>query len=96
MRQQPPLWRSQTASQEQKENIALKNIADHKNDISRHRQEHEPPKTPPGYWTIGFPDTQEAEHINKQAEEVHQYKQKVAATGSGSVPHHIYKCSVLE
>lgn len=45
----------------------LKGVMSHRNEISRHRQEQELPKTPPGYWDIGFPDTQEAELINKQA-----------------------------
>ncbi|OZJ01460.1 hypothetical protein BZG36_05476, partial [Bifiguratus adelaidae] len=32
--------------------------------ISRHRHWHEPPQTPPGYWKVGFPDTQEIQEWN--------------------------------
>ncbi|KAG6827987.1 hypothetical protein H0H92_009751 [Tricholoma furcatifolium] len=49
-------------------------IASHKQAISRHRHQWERPKTPPGYWNIGFPDTQEAEAINKEAKEMHRRK----------------------
>jgi hypothetical protein len=33
-------------------------------------------QTPPGYWNIGFPDTQEAREINEKAEEMHRRKLK--------------------
>ncbi|KZT64437.1 hypothetical protein DAEQUDRAFT_769724 [Daedalea quercina L-15889] len=49
-------------------------IADHVQQISRHRQQWERPKTPPGYWEIAFPDTQETAAINQQAKEMHEQK----------------------
>ena len=49
-------------------------IAQHKKDISRHRHHWERSKTPPGYWNIGFPSTQEALDINEQAKEMHREK----------------------
>ena len=49
-------------------------IAAHKQRISRHRQQWERPKTPPGYWEIAFPDTQEVAAINERAREMHEQK----------------------
>ncbi|KAG6910336.1 hypothetical protein DXG01_011404 [Tephrocybe rancida] len=49
-------------------------IDSHRQAISRHRHHWERPKTPPGYWNIGFPDTQEADDINERAKEMHRRK----------------------
>ncbi|KXN81962.1 hypothetical protein AN958_03370 [Leucoagaricus sp. SymC.cos] len=49
-------------------------IESHKKLISRHRQNWARARTPPGYWNIGFPDTQEVREINERAEEMHQRK----------------------
>ncbi|KAH9936697.1 hypothetical protein B0H21DRAFT_60883 [Amylocystis lapponica] len=49
-------------------------VAEHKQEISRHRAQWEPGKTPPQYWNIGFPDTQEVAVINARAEEMHAQK----------------------
>jgi hypothetical protein len=49
-------------------------ITSHKKAISRHRHHWERPRTPPGYWNIGFPDTQEAADINERAREMHRRK----------------------
>lgn len=49
-------------------------IAAHKKQISRHRHRWEAPKTPPGYWDISFPDTQEVDEINRQADAMHARK----------------------
>lgn len=49
-------------------------IAEHKKAISRHRQNWERAKTPPGYWDIGFPDTQEVGNINEKARAMHKRK----------------------
>ncbi|KAK2463960.1 hypothetical protein APHAL10511_004011 [Amanita phalloides] len=51
-------------------------LEDHKKLISRHRHHWARGITPPGYWDIGFPDTQEAAKINKKAEEMHHKKQQ--------------------
>ncbi|KAL1743354.1 DNA repair protein endonuclease SAE2/CtIP C-terminus-domain-containing protein [Schizophyllum fasciatum] len=49
-------------------------IQAHRQAISRHRERWERAKTPPGYWEIGFPSTQEAEDINERAREMHREK----------------------
>ncbi|KIJ60658.1 hypothetical protein HYDPIDRAFT_98424, partial [Hydnomerulius pinastri MD-312] len=49
-------------------------IEQHKQRISRHRHHWHRAKTPPGYWDIGFPDTQEASDINRRAAEMHKRK----------------------
>ncbi|KDR79382.1 hypothetical protein GALMADRAFT_243412 [Galerina marginata CBS 339.88] len=46
----------------------------HKKAISRHRHAWARATTPPGYWNIGFPDTQEVGDINDQAKEIHKRK----------------------
>ena len=44
--------------------------------ISRHRHIFERALTPPDYWTIGFPTTQDAEDINQRARDMHEKKRK--------------------
>jgi hypothetical protein len=51
-----------------------KEIEKHKQEISRHRHHWAPPSTPPKYWSIGFPDTQEVREINREAEEIIEAK----------------------
>ncbi|KAF8227220.1 hypothetical protein L208DRAFT_1433702 [Tricholoma matsutake] len=51
-------------------------ITSHKQAISRHRHQWERAHTPPGYWNIGFPDTQEAADINERAREMHRRKRE--------------------
>lgn len=62
-------------------------IEGHKKDISRHRYTWDRPKTPPAYWNIGFPSTQEAKEINAKAERMHQEKveglEREVASGTG-------------
>ena len=56
---------------------SVKNQAEidlHRKQVSRHRQNWARAQTPPGYWSIGFPSTQEARDINEKAEEMHQRK----------------------
>ena len=76
-----PLWRTPTkrkapynlhASDNNKENTD--EVEEHKQLISRHRHHWHRPKTPPGYWDIGFPDTQEVLDINRRAAEMHKRK----------------------
>ncbi|KAG9318272.1 DNA repair protein endonuclease SAE2/CtIP C-terminus-domain-containing protein [Chiua virens] len=79
-----PLWRSPTkrkshdshhylhTSDNDKENTD--DVEEHKQLISRHRHHWHRPKTPPGYWDIGFPDTQEVLDINRRAAEMHKRK----------------------
>ncbi|KAI0337703.1 hypothetical protein BDW22DRAFT_1383329 [Trametopsis cervina] len=83
---QPPLWRSPpTTPQKRSRYIEDEEMefevdanetatASHMRKISRHRRRWEAPKTPPGYWDIGFPDTQQTERINERAREMHAQK----------------------
>jgi hypothetical protein len=57
-------------------NVTEGDIAMHREKISRHRYIWERAKTPPGYWNIGFPTTQEAVGINAEAQEMHRNKRK--------------------
>ncbi|KAF8136103.1 DNA repair protein endonuclease SAE2/CtIP C-terminus-domain-containing protein [Boletus edulis] len=75
-----PLWRTPTKRKtpcnlhplDNKENTD--EVEEHKQRISRHRHHWHRPKTPPGYWDIGFPDTQEVLDINRRAAEMHKRK----------------------
>ncbi|KAH9974510.1 hypothetical protein BJV74DRAFT_863381 [Russula compacta] len=51
----------------------------HRQAVSRHRAQWERPPTPPGYWEIGFPDTQAVEKINEQAADMHRQKRAAVA-----------------
>ena len=46
----------------------------HKKAISRHRHAWARATTPPGYWDIGFPNTQAVVDINEQAKQMHKRK----------------------
>lgn len=48
----------------------------HKKEISKHRQQWAAPKTPPGYWDISFPDTQQVAEINRKAAEMEAEKEQ--------------------
>jgi len=55
----------------------------HRQAIGRHRQQWSGPRTPPDFWEIGFPDTQQVADINNRAEEMHRRKrQQVEAEAS--------------
>ncbi|EGN94222.1 hypothetical protein SERLA73DRAFT_115178 [Serpula lacrymans var. lacrymans S7.3] len=56
------------------EQVQEEEITRHKQAISRHRHHWYRPKTPPGYWDIGFPDTQEASDINRRARDMIRQK----------------------
>ncbi|PIL29177.1 hypothetical protein GSI_09226 [Ganoderma sinense ZZ0214-1] len=89
-RPKAPMWRSPESSPSKKpvrisfedggdvenETTAIKH---HKNAISRHRQQWERAKTPPGYWNIGFPSTQEVAAMNAEAARMHERKRAVVA-----------------
>jgi len=49
-------------------------VSAHRQAVSRHRAQWERAPTPPGYWDIGFPDTQAVENINERAAELHRNK----------------------
>ncbi|KAF9007546.1 DNA repair protein endonuclease SAE2/CtIP C-terminus-domain-containing protein [Cyathus striatus] len=62
-------------------------VASHKAAISRHRQTWARAATPPNYWNIGFPDTQEVADINERANVMHRKKleqvEREADSGEG-------------
>ena len=64
-----------------------RDIESHKKAISRHRHAWARATTPPGYWDIGFPDTQAVVDINEQAKQMHKRKKaeiaKEAENGVG-------------
>ncbi|KZV94083.1 hypothetical protein EXIGLDRAFT_612130, partial [Exidia glandulosa HHB12029] len=62
-------------------------IAAHKNEISRHRHQWAPAETPPDYWHIGFPTTQEVEEINRKAAIIHEQKLVNVAAEARCVVH---------
>ncbi|KAI5123623.1 hypothetical protein M0805_003437 [Coniferiporia weirii] len=75
----PPVWKSPIANQILED--PHRGIGEiHKKRISRHRHQWAPPTTPPGYWNIGFPTTQEAADINKKAEDIHANKRRRVET----------------
>lgn len=49
----------------------------HQKAISRHRVYHAAPETPPDYWEVGFPSTQQTKKINESAERIHERKERV-------------------
>ncbi|KAI6118741.1 DNA repair protein endonuclease SAE2/CtIP C-terminus-domain-containing protein [Pisolithus croceorrhizus] len=78
---QRPLWRSPkrkrnaySHSDDDKDKENADDIDQHKHRVSRHRHHWHRPKTPPAYWEIGFPDTQEASDINRRAAAMHEKK----------------------
>jgi hypothetical protein len=46
-------------------------IEQHRGEVSRHRARWARAETPPAYWAIAFPDTQQVEHINAEASGMH-------------------------
>lgn len=69
MKLKPPLWRTPKKNQKVKER---ESIYQYMPNIAHHQIQPELPQTPPGYWNIGFPDTQEIELINRQAQSLHK------------------------
>ncbi|TXT04417.1 uncharacterized protein COLE_07236 [Cutaneotrichosporon oleaginosum] len=45
-------------------------IEDHQKRVSRHREVWRRPPTPPDFWKIAFPTTQEVEDVNRRADEM--------------------------
>ncbi|KAJ7071259.1 hypothetical protein C8F01DRAFT_1109757 [Mycena amicta] len=62
-RLQAPLWRSPSSPPPS----AAEHICARKQQISRHRAQWGPSRTPPGFWDIGFPDTIKVNKINAEA-----------------------------
>ncbi|KAI4524955.1 hypothetical protein K525DRAFT_235131 [Schizophyllum commune Loenen D] len=89
-RPQGPLWRSPSRSPRKhrpecqhhqgnhdQEERRDEEVQAHRQAISRHRQQWARAKTPPGYWEIGFPSTQEVTDMNERAREMHRDKLRV-------------------
>ncbi|WWC72059.1 uncharacterized protein I206_106019 [Kwoniella pini CBS 10737] len=70
---QAPKWRDERIEKDQ-ENDA-QGIQDHQNLVSRHRETWVRAPTPPGFWKIGFPSTQDVEEQNKQADHMNKAKE---------------------
>ncbi|KAI0718600.1 DNA repair protein endonuclease SAE2/CtIP C-terminus-domain-containing protein [Cerioporus squamosus] len=87
-RLQPPMWRSPQSKGKKRPRDSFEDdeddadaaaIEEHKQTISRHRQHWARGMTPPGYWNIGFPDTQEVEELNAEAQRMHERKRAMVA-----------------
>ncbi|KAI0357674.1 hypothetical protein OH77DRAFT_1519049 [Trametes cingulata] len=88
-RPQGPLWRSPESTPSKPprgdsfgsaaEDAAAAAIQEHKQAVSRHRQHWDRAKTPPRYWNIGFPDTQEVAAMNAEAARMHEQKRAMVA-----------------
>ncbi|KAF8343960.1 DNA repair protein endonuclease SAE2/CtIP C-terminus-domain-containing protein [Cantharellus anzutake] len=91
-RLQPPLWRSPSPSESPSSGRKAQDrtgtysptspnrdrtIKGHQQEVSRHRHNWAPPSTPPDYWTIGFPDTQQTKEINERARQMRAEKRKL-------------------
>lgn len=70
-RAMPPRWRS--PSPNGRADTQAGRIQSHKNQISRHRKRA---PTPPDYWSIGFPSTQQVASINERAAVMHAEQDK--------------------
>lgn len=57
----------------------LEAVRAHQQAISRHRHQWARAATPPAYWSMGFPTTQEVREINERAEEMHAEKLRSVA-----------------
>ncbi|OXG15933.1 hypothetical protein C361_05378 [Cryptococcus neoformans Tu259-1] len=64
---QAPTWKDQGQVEEED---GEQKMREHLNKVSRHREDWVKPPTPPGYWQIGFPTTQEVEEQNRKADEM--------------------------
>jgi len=51
-------------------------IAAHQQQISRHRFHFAAPETPPMYWDLGFPTTQQVKEMREKAEKMHERKER--------------------
>lgn len=94
----PPLWKSPQSTPKKRKRTSEDRgfdasllvegearataVTNHVRKISRHRRRWEAPRTPPGYWDIGFPDTQETHRINERARAIHEEKMNQAEAES--------------
>lgn len=66
---QGPAWKRRDPEEEEGEDEADE-LAEHRNRISRHRETWQRPATPPDFWKIGFPSTQDVDEVNARADEM--------------------------
>ncbi|WVR07639.1 hypothetical protein IAU60_004681 [Kwoniella sp. DSM 27419] len=69
---QGPVWRDAKSAEDKDEGDAVR---EHQNKVSRHRETWVKPPTPPGYWQIGFPSTQDVAEQNERADQMNAEKE---------------------
>ncbi|CDO70073.1 hypothetical protein BN946_scf184601.g26 [Trametes cinnabarina] len=84
-----PVWRSPRSTpskrrrvdsfEDDDDEVAAAAIEEHKQAISRHREHWPRAKTPPRYWNIEFPTTQQVEEMNAEAARMHEEKRQMIA-----------------
>lgn len=60
---QGPAWKRDAVDEED-------DLTEHRNRVSRHRETWQRAPTPPDFWKIGFPSTQDVEAMNAKADEM--------------------------
>ncbi|KAI9065185.1 hypothetical protein FKP32DRAFT_1590675 [Trametes sanguinea] len=88
-RLQGPMWRSPRTTptkrrrvdsfEDDDDEVAAAAMEEHKQAISRHREQWPRAKTPPRYWEIEFPTTQQVEEMNAEAARMHEEKMAMIA-----------------
>ncbi|WWD03690.1 hypothetical protein V865_001746 [Kwoniella europaea PYCC6329] len=74
---QAPKWRDDAQSHKHEDNQTVSDqVREHQNMVSRHRETWAKPPTPPGYWKIGFPSTQDVREQNEQADKMMKGKEE--------------------
>ncbi|WWC94927.1 hypothetical protein V866_001779 [Kwoniella sp. B9012] len=74
---QAPKWRDDAQMHEDECNQTVSDqVREHQNMVSRHRETWVRPPTPPGYWKIGFPSTQDVREQNEQADKMMKEKEE--------------------
>ncbi|WVW86214.1 hypothetical protein I302_108256 [Kwoniella bestiolae CBS 10118] len=71
---QPPKWRDE--HEEVVERDQGDYVREHQNMVSRHRETWIRPPTPPGYWKIGFPSSQDVREQNREADRMLREKEE--------------------
>ncbi|WVQ66943.1 uncharacterized protein L199_005134 [Kwoniella botswanensis] len=74
---QAPRWRDDAQNhQSENDQTVSDHVREHQNMVSRHRETWMKPPTPPGYWKIGFPSTQDVREQNEQADKMMKEKEE--------------------
>ncbi|KAL7418522.1 hypothetical protein Q5752_006980 [Cryptotrichosporon argae] len=69
-----PRWRDNDEGDDGAEDHR-EGLVDHRNRVSRHREVWQKPPTPPEFWQIGFPTTQDVQAINAEADEMNRKRE---------------------